>query len=71
MHTVMHVDSSTFQRNSFLGNIQWTEMGKQKLQAKKIYCLGYPKGFSRTSRKGGEGVGGFQGVHPPVEIHIQ
>ena len=61
----MHVDSTTFQRNSFWGNIQiWTEMGKQKLQAKKVCCLGYAKGFSGRSRKGGRGGGGFQGGYP-------
>ena len=45
-------------------------MEKQKLQAKTFYCLGYAKGFSGRSRKGG---GGFQGVHPPVEmnLHVQ
>ena len=41
----MIVDSSTFQRNSFLGNIKWTEMGKQKLQVKHVYCLGYARGL--------------------------
>ena len=35
-----------FKETVFWGNIQiWTEMGKQKLQAKKVYCLGYTKSF--------------------------
>lgn len=64
----MFVDSSTLQRNSFLGNIKWTEMGKQKLQVKKVYCLGYAKSFSGRSRKGGKGGGGVQGVHPLLKF---
>ena len=37
-------------------------MGKQKLQAKTVYCLGYAKGFSGRSRKGGRG--GSRGFTP-------
>ena len=66
----MIVDSSTLQRNSFLGNIKWTEMGKQKLQVKKVYCLGYAKSFSGRSRKGGKEGGGGPGGSPPLEIHL-
>ena len=44
-------------------------MGKQKLQAKKVYCLGYAKGFSGRSRKEGkEGGGGVQGGHPLLKF---
>ena len=42
-------------------------MGKQKLQAQKVYCLGYAKGFSGRSRKEGK-EGGVQGGHPLLKF---
>ena len=35
--TWMHVHKMTFERNSSQ-TITWSEMGKQNIQAKKVYC---------------------------------
>ena len=33
----MHVHKTTLERHSFLGAITWSEIGKQKRQAKMVY----------------------------------
>ena len=37
--TWMHEHGTTLERNTYLGNITWSAMGKQNGQAKKLYYL--------------------------------
>ena len=67
----MIVDSTTFQRNSFLGvtSKYGLKCENKNYKLKRSIALAMPRVSVADPGKGGK-AGAVQGVHPPVEMNL-